>query len=118
RYWRQSLLLIVAVLLPSVANVAHNLNLGPLRHVEPTPFLFVLTGAVLVWGLFRFRLLDLAPIATSSVFETMLDAVLVLDPYRRVVKLNPAAERALGGAAAQGGGLPGSQALRGERSLG
>jgi hypothetical protein len=64
-YWRQSLLLIVAVLLPSVANVAHNLNLGPFRHVEPTPFLFVLTGAVLVWGLFRFRLLGLAPIATN-----------------------------------------------------
>ncbi|HJW63171.1 MAG TPA: histidine kinase N-terminal 7TM domain-containing protein, partial [Actinomycetes bacterium] len=56
RYWRQSLVLIVAVLLPSVANVAHNLNLGPFRHVEPTPFLFVLTGAVFVWGLFRFRL--------------------------------------------------------------
>ena len=45
-YWRQSLLLIVAVLLPSVANVAHNLNLGPFRRVEPTPFLFILTGAV------------------------------------------------------------------------
>jgi PAS domain S-box-containing protein len=96
RYWRQSLLLIVAVLLPSVANLAHNLNLGPFRHVEPTPFLFVLTGAVLVWGLFRFRLLDLAPAARTSVFATMLDAALVLDPYRRVVKLNPAAEQALG----------------------
>jgi signal transduction histidine kinase len=56
---------------------------------------------VLVWGLFRFRLLDLAPIARSSVFETMLDAVLVLDPYRRVVNLNPAAERVLGVQAAQ-----------------
>jgi signal transduction histidine kinase len=100
-YRRQSLLLIVAVLLPSVANVAHNLNLGPFRHVEPTPFLFVLTGAVLVWGMFRFRLLDLAPIARSSVFETMLDAVLVLDPYRRVVNLNPAAERAVAVPAAQ-----------------
>ncbi|HEX7147722.1 MAG TPA: histidine kinase N-terminal 7TM domain-containing protein, partial [Actinomycetota bacterium] len=33
RYWRQSLLLIVAVLLPSVANLAHNLNLGPFRLV-------------------------------------------------------------------------------------
>jgi PAS domain S-box-containing protein len=111
RYWRQSLLLIAAVLLPSLANVAHNLNLGPLREVEPTPFLFVLTGAVLVWGLFRFRLLDLAPIARSSVFETMLDAVLVLDPYRRVVNLNPAAERALGVPAGQAVGLPVEQLL-------
>jgi signal transduction histidine kinase len=117
RYWRQSLLLVVAVLLPSVANVAHNLNLGPFRHVEPTPFVFVLTGAVLVWGLFRFRLLDLAPVATSSVFETMLDGVLVLDPYRRVVKLNPAAERALGVPAGQAVGRQAGQLLGVEPSL-
>jgi PAS domain S-box-containing protein len=95
-YWRQSLLLIVTVLLPAAANILHNLNVGPFGRVELTPFLFVLTGAVLVWGLFRFHLLDLAPIVRSSVFETMLDAVLVLDPYRRVVRLNPAAERVLG----------------------
>ncbi len=99
-YWRQSLLLIATVLLPMVANVLHNLNVGPFGRVEPTPFLFVLTGFVLVWGIFRFRLLDLAPIARSSVFETVLDGVLVLDPYRRVVNLNPAAERVLGVSAA------------------
>ena len=117
RYWRQSLLLIVAVLLPTLANVAHNLNLGPFGQVEPTPFLFVLTGAVLVWGLFRFRLLDLAPIARSSVFETMLDGVLVLDPYRRVVNLNPAAERALGVPAGQAVGHQVEQLLGVEASL-
>jgi signal transduction histidine kinase len=117
RYWRQSLLLIVAVLLPSVANLAHNLNLGPFGRVEPTPFLFVLTGAVLVWGLFRFRLLDLTPAARASVFETMLDAALVLDPYRRVVKLNPAAERALGVAAGQAVGHQVERLLGVEPSL-
>jgi signal transduction histidine kinase len=95
-YWRQSLLLAVTVLLPLVANVLHNLDLGPFGRVEPTPFLFVLTGTVLVWGIFRFHLLDLAPIARSSVLETIQDGVVVLDPYRRVVNLNPAAERALG----------------------
>jgi signal transduction histidine kinase len=105
-YWRQSLLLVVTVLLPCVANVLHNLNVGPFGRVEPTPFLFVLTGAVLVWGIFRFRLLDLAPIARSSVFETVLDGLLVLDPYRRVVNLNPAAERALGVPAADAVGRP------------
>ena len=84
------------MLLPLVANVLHNLNLGPFGRVEPTPFLFVLTGTVLVWGIFRFHLLDLAPIARSSVLETIQDGVVVLDPYRRVVNLNPAAERALG----------------------
>jgi signal transduction histidine kinase len=95
-YWRQSLLLIVTVLLPFLANILHNLNVGPFGRVELTPFLFVLTGAVLVWGIFRFRLLDLAPIARSSVLATIQDGVLVLDPYWRVVNLNPAGQRAVG----------------------
>jgi hypothetical protein len=94
-YWRQSLLLVVTVLLPFLANILHNLNVGPFGRVELTPFLFVLTGAVLVWGIFRFRLLDLAPIARSSVLATIQDGVLVLDPYRRVVNLNPAGQRVL-----------------------
>jgi PAS domain S-box-containing protein len=95
-YWRQSLLLIVTVLLPFLANVLHNLNVGPFGRVELTPFLFVLTGAVLVWGIFRFRLLDLAPIARSRIFQIMHDAVVVLDPYARVVDANLAAERLIG----------------------
>jgi hypothetical protein len=61
---------------------------------------------VLVWGIFRFRLLDLARIARSSVFDTIQDGVLVLDPYRRVVKLNAAGERALRVSAAEAVGRP------------
>jgi PAS domain-containing protein len=105
-YWRQSLLLIVTVLLPFLANILHNLNVGPFGRVELTPFLFVPTGAVLVWGIFRFRLLDLAPIARSSVLATIRDGVLVLDPYRRVVNLNPAGQRALGVSATEAVGRP------------
>jgi PAS domain S-box-containing protein len=105
-YWRQSLLLIVTVLLPFLANVLHNLNIGPFGIVELTPYLFVLTGAVLVWGIFRFRLLDLAPIARSRIFQVVHDAVVVLDPYGRVVDANLAAERLFGQPATQTVGQP------------
>jgi PAS domain S-box-containing protein len=96
RYWRQSLLLVVSVLLPSVANFLHNLDVGVFGRVDPTPFLCVLSGLVLVWGLFRFRLLDLAPMARGRIFEIMRDAVVVTDPYGRVVDANLAGERLLG----------------------
>jgi signal transduction histidine kinase len=112
-YWRQSLLLIVTVLLPFLANILHNLNVGPFGRVELTPFLFVLTGAVLVWGIFRFRLLDLAPIARSRIFQLMQDAVVVLDPYGRVVDANLAAERLLGQPVAHAVGQPLAQLLPG-----
>jgi PAS domain S-box-containing protein len=95
-YWRQSALLTATVLLPILTNILHNLNVGPFARVELTPFLFVLTGAVLVWGIFRFRLLDLAPIARGRIFQLMHDAVVVLDPYGRVVDANLEAARLLG----------------------
>jgi hypothetical protein len=43
-YWCQSLLLIVTLVLPLVANLLHNLNVRPFGRVELTPFLLVLTG--------------------------------------------------------------------------
>src|SRR6266508_4221877 len=112
-YWRQSLLLIVTVLLPFLANILHTLNVGPFGRVELTPFLFVLTGAVLVWGIFRFRLLDLAPIARSRIFQLMHDAVVVLDPYGRVVDANLAAERLIGQPVGHAVGQPLAQLLPG-----
>jgi len=105
-YRRQSLLLIVTLLLPILANLLHNLNVRPFGQVELTPFLLVLTGAVLVWGIFRFRLLDLAPIARSQIFQLMQDAVVVLDPYGRVVDANLAAERLIGQPVGQVVGQP------------
>ncbi len=110
-YWRQSLLLIATVLLPFLANILHNLNVGPFARVELTPFLFVLTGAVLVWGIFRFRLLDLAPIARGKIFELMHDAVVVLDPYGRVVDANLEAARLIGQPVTHAVGRPLEQLL-------
>jgi PAS domain S-box-containing protein len=112
-YWRQSLLLIVTLLLPILANLLHNLNVRPFGQVELTPFLLVLTGAVLVWGIFRFRLLDLAPIARSRIFQLMQDAVVVLDPYGRVVDANLAAEPLLGQPVGQVVGQPLAQLVPG-----
>jgi PAS domain S-box-containing protein len=112
-YRRQSVLLIVAVLLPTAANVLHNLDVGVFGRVELTPFLFVLTGVVLVWGVFRFHLLDLVPIARSRIFQIMRDAVVVTDLHGRVVDANLAGERLLGQPVGQAVGRPLEQLVPG-----
>ncbi|GAB3434546.1 hypothetical protein GCM10027517_02730 [Phycicoccus ginsengisoli] len=90
-YRRLALLLMAAGLLPWVANFLHNGGVGVFARIDLTPFAFSLTGGVLVWGLFRERITDLAPLARSAVVETMADAVLVLDAFGRVADVNPAA---------------------------
>ncbi|HEV3496619.1 MAG TPA: histidine kinase N-terminal 7TM domain-containing protein [Actinomycetes bacterium] len=95
-YRGQSLLLLGAVLVPILLNLLFNLRVEPFRQVDLTPFAFVLTTAVLVWGVDQLSLLDLRPVARSQIFRTISDPVLVLDPDGRVLDANPAAGRLAG----------------------
>ena len=95
-YRGQSLLLVGAILLPIILNLLFNLRVEPFRQVDLTPFAFVLTTAVLVWGVYQLSLLDLRPVARSQIFRTISDPVLVLDPDGRVLDANPAAGQLAG----------------------
>ena len=89
-YRRMAVVLVAAALLPWAANLLHNFDVGWFAEVDLTPFVFIVTGGVLVWGLFRAGLVDLTPVARSAVVESMEDAVFVLDAFGRVVDVNPA----------------------------
>lgn len=95
-YWRLAAVLLAAAMLPWAANILHNFEVGPFTRLDLTPFAFTVTGAVLVWGLHRERLVDLQPVARAVIVETMADAVLVMDAYGRVVDANPAAAQVVG----------------------
>jgi PAS domain S-box-containing protein len=82
--------------IPWVGNVLHVLDISPYPNLDPTSFAFTLSGLVIAWGMFRFQLLDLLPVAYDAVIEGIQDGVIVLDLYDRVVDLNPAAERMVG----------------------
>jgi PAS domain S-box-containing protein len=110
-YRRQSVLLVVAILMPILLNLLFNLRVGPFRQVDLTPFAFVLTTAVLVWGVYQFSLLDLRPVARSQIFRTISDPVLVLDPEGRVLDANPAAGRLVDRPPAEAVGQPVSELL-------
>jgi diguanylate cyclase (GGDEF)-like protein/PAS domain S-box-containing protein len=100
-YRKQARALIGALLVPFVFNVLYNFNVGPFGRVDLTSFTFFIAVVVLVWGIFRLRLLDILPVARSRIVETMLDGVIVLDAYQRIVDLNPAAQRILGSSPAR-----------------
>lgn len=65
-------------------------SIVPFPYLDLTPFGYSLSGFVIMWGLFRYRLLDVVPVAHDTVVESMLDGMLVLDARDRVVDLNPA----------------------------
>lgn len=90
-YRRMAFTLLAAALLPWAANILHNFEVGWFARIDLTPFAFTVTGGLLVWGIYYERLVELAPLARSAVLESMADAVFVLDPFGRIVDVNPAA---------------------------
>jgi diguanylate cyclase (GGDEF)-like protein/PAS domain S-box-containing protein len=95
-YWRQSILLGVAISLPLIANVMSSLDVAPFAQFNATPVAVSLSAWTLVLGVLRYQLLDLRPVARTLVVETMRDAVVVADAHGHVVDVNPAAQRLLG----------------------
>ncbi len=92
-YLGQAGALLIAVLTPWVGNALTAFGLSPFPDLDLTPFAFMISGLAIAWSLLRFRLLDILPIARETVFESMSDAVIVVDEQNRIVDLNPAAQR-------------------------
>ena len=99
RYARQAWTLMVSVLIPLAVNALYNgrkLMHFPTGNIDPTPLGFSLACFVLVWGFFRFRLLDIVPVGRRQVVERIPDGVVVTDARDVVVDANPAAGRLSG----------------------
>ncbi|MGH3425402.1 MAG: histidine kinase N-terminal 7TM domain-containing protein, partial [Nocardioidaceae bacterium] len=116
-YWTTAVVFVAATLLPWAANLLHNFGVGPFARIDLTPFAFIVTGAVLVWGLFRERLINLSSVAWGFVVQTMPDAVFLLDAFGRVIDVNPATVRLVGRARARVIGQQLDQLLPGHPEL-
>lgn len=92
-YRQQISALLIGLLIPVVGNIVSLVGGSPLENLDLTPVLFTMTGLMFAYALFRLGLLDIVPIARSTVVEQMSDGVLVLDAQGRVVDINPAAMR-------------------------
>lgn len=103
---------IVVLVLGIVVPVVFNLVLWSGWQVDLTPFGFAATGLVYVWGIYRFNLLRLTPLAQAKVFDTIRDSVVLLDYENRIVSYNrAAAEEFAGVRLAQRQPLPIDEAL-------
>lgn len=99
-YRNQSIVLLIGVAAPWVANLLYILKVSPVSRLDLTPPAFAITGIALAWGCFRFHLLDILPVAYDTVVEEMSDGVIVLDRWQRILDLNPAAQKIIGKQAA------------------
>jgi diguanylate cyclase (GGDEF)-like protein/PAS domain S-box-containing protein len=89
-------IVVVASLAPIVGGVLYAAGLGSAVHADLSSIAFAIAGLIAAWAVLRSRLLDLVPVAWPTLVNSLTDAVLVLDPERRIAALNPSATRLLG----------------------
>jgi PAS domain-containing protein len=87
--------MIIGALLPLVGNLLHLVGAVPVPGLDLGPFAFAVSCFVMAVGLFRYRLLDLAPVARRAILESMREGIIVVDDRERVVEINPAARQML-----------------------
>jgi PAS domain S-box-containing protein len=95
-YRGQAAGVLIGSLFPWLSNLLYNIGLNPLPGIELTPLAFSITGVALAWAIFRWRLLDVGPVARDTVFESMDDGVIAFDAKYRIVDANSAACRIVG----------------------
>jgi PAS domain S-box-containing protein len=91
QYRRQNRMLMLALLTPWLGNLIYVSGLSPLPGLDFTPLGFAASGVFFSIGLFRYKLLDLVPIARAVLFDSLGDAAFVIDKEGRIVDHNAAA---------------------------
>ncbi len=94
-YRGQILTILFGLIASWIADFWYALRLPPFEILNATPFGFTVTGLVVAFGLLRFRMLDIVPVARDVVIQSLGDGLIVLDTQQRIVDINPAAQRAL-----------------------
>jgi PAS domain S-box-containing protein len=94
-YQKQVLLILVAAVIPYIANIIYVTQMSPIQGLDLTPFAFTLTGILVALSIFRFKMLDIIPLAYNNLFSKMNSGAIVIDSSKRVVEINTAAENLL-----------------------
>lgn len=87
-YRGQIAALIFSMLAPSVGNLLYVTHLS---EFDLTPFGFAISVVFTAGGIFRFQLINLAPLARDTVVEAMEIGMIVIDSQGRIADINRAA---------------------------
>jgi PAS domain S-box-containing protein len=92
-YRKQAIALLIGLSLIVIPNILYIIGVSPVERFDITPLFFGPAGSIIAWGIFRYKLFDVIPVARAAVIENMDAGVMVLDLQDRVLDINPALRR-------------------------
>lgn len=92
---QQAWSIIIANIFPFVAVIIYATGNGPIEGLDIIVLSFLATGIVLLFGITKYKIFNIAPIARRRLTEILRDALLILDTQNKIVYHNPAASKLL-----------------------
>jgi len=92
----QAVSLLFAVVPPWIVNAFHLARVYPIHRLDLTPIAFGVSVFALAFALYRYRLLDLIPLAQDVAVREIGEGLIITDRQMKIVDLNPAARAMLG----------------------
>ncbi len=89
----QAVIMVIGSALPLLSNMLYFLGPGAFLFLDWTPVSFAASGVFFYIGMFRYRMLDLMPIARGQIISSMDDGVVITDPTGFVLEVNDATGR-------------------------
>ncbi|NUM43085.1 MAG: PAS domain S-box protein [Anaerolineales bacterium] len=87
----QAILILCGLAAPMVGGGLTMANITLSYQRDTAPLTFAIGNLFITWGLFRFQIFDIVPIARDLLVEIMPTAMIVIDLKNRVVDINPVA---------------------------
>lgn len=91
-YRNQLSLILVGLFLPMISNFTYVILGFTAKTIDPTPLLFTITAFTTFHCTYRFKFMNINPIAREYVFKNMPSPIIVVDPTERIIDLNDYAE--------------------------
>lgn len=66
-YRKQNAIIVLGTLIPWIFNIIYLMGYRPMKHLDLTPYAFIMTSMLIGIGLIRFKLFDVIPIARDKV---------------------------------------------------
>ncbi len=92
-YRHQVTLILLSLIYPWLSNIIYLSRITPYPELDFTPIAFSLTGITLFFAIIKVGLFQIVPQAKESLFESMVDAVLVIDKKMIIIDFNPTADK-------------------------
>lgn len=87
-YRGQIFAILLGFLIPILGSILTLLEIPTAPQRDSTPFTATISNIIIAWGLLRFRIFEVSPLARDKVFEAMADPVVILDNKNIVIDIN------------------------------